>query len=63
MLTPNRQYAESLFVPVFDEAYFKKNFHWLLRNDPEFGRDSYGQTIRLYIERCYAMYIEGFKKY
>ena len=32
-----------------------KHFEWLLRRDPEFGKDSYGQTTRLYIERCFIM--------
>ena len=48
-------YAEGLFVIAFGKAYFVKHFQWLLRRDPEFGRDSYGQSICLYIERCYIM--------
>ena len=38
-------YAEGLFVIAFGKAYFVKHFQWLLRNDPEFGRDSYGQSV------------------
>ena len=41
-------YAEGLFVRAFGECYFTKHFEWLLRRDPEFGRDSHGQHIRLY---------------
>ena len=49
-------YAEGLFVRAFGEAYFVKHFEWLLRRDPEFGQDSYGQTTRLYTERCFVMH-------
>ena len=48
-------YVEGLFVRAFSEAYFTKHFEWLLRFDPEFGRDSWGQTLRIYVERCFVM--------
>ena len=48
-------YAEGLFIRAFGEAYFTKYFEWLLRNDPNLGRDGHGQTLWLYIERCYIM--------
>ena len=48
-------YAEGLFVRAVGEAYFTEHFEWLLRNDPELGRHSHGQTLRLYTERCYVM--------
>lgn len=37
-------YAEGLFVLAFGKAYFVEHVEWLLRRDPVFGRDSYGQT-------------------
>ena len=48
-------YAQGLFIRAFGEAYFVKHFDWLLRRDPNLGNDSYGQTLRLYIERCFVM--------
>ena len=48
-------YAKGLFVCAFGNAYFARHFEWLLRSDPEFGSDSYGQSIWLYVERCYLM--------
>ena len=30
-------------------------FDWLLGSDPEFSKDSYDQTIRLYPERCFIV--------
>jgi len=48
-------YAQGLFVQGFGDAYFTKHFKWLLRCDPQFSSDSYGQTTRLYPERVYLM--------
>ena len=49
-------YAECLFICAFAEAHFVEHFEWLERRDPMFGPDSYGQSIRLYVERCYLMW-------
>ena len=51
-------YAQGLFIQGFGKAFFRKHFDWLLRNDPEFGTDSYGQTARLYVERVFVMHNE-----
>ena len=48
-------YAEGLFVCGLRDACFERHFDWLLRSDPGFGKDSCGQTIRLYPERCFIM--------
>ena len=45
-------YAAGLFVCAFGEAYFERHFEWLLRNDPKFGRDSYGQTALSTLSGC-----------
>ena len=49
-------YAECLFICGFGEANFIDHFKWLERSDPEFGPDSFGQSIRLYVERVYDMW-------
>ena len=38
-------YAGGLFVCAFEKPYLIRNFEWLLRHDPEFEKDSYGQSI------------------
>ena len=48
-------YVEGLLVRAFGEAHFKKHFEWLMRCDPKLGGDSYGRTIRLYVERVYVI--------
>ena len=48
-------YAEGLCVHVFGEAYLAKDFEWLLRRDPEFGSDRFGQILRLYPESCFVI--------
>ena len=45
-----------LWIQGFAESYFDDMFEFMMRNDPELGRDSWGQTARLGVERCYVMH-------
>ena len=46
---------DEIFLSLKD-VFGYYHFQWLLRSDPEFGPDSYGNSIRLYVERCYVMW-------
>ena len=50
-------YIEGLFICAFCETYFDRHFEFLSGKDPQFG-NSYGQTMRLYIEHAAIMHEE-----
>merc|ERR1711862_164436 len=50
-------YIEGLFICAFCKTYFDRHFEFLSGKDPQFG-NSYGQTMRLYIEHAAVMHEE-----
>ena len=49
-------YVQGLFIQGFGDVFYSSHFDWLLRSDPVFGSDSYGQSARLYSDRVYLMH-------
>ena len=49
-------YALTVWFVAFCEEYFDDMFDWTMRNDPEIGTGSFGQTSRLCPERVFIMH-------
>ena len=50
-------YMEGMFILAFTKTYFDRHFEFLSGKDPQFG-NSYGQTMRLYVEHAAIMHQE-----
>ncbi|KAL7530309.1 hypothetical protein ACHAXR_007396 [Thalassiosira sp. AJA248-18] len=44
------------FLDGFNKAYFQDMYHFLMRDDPLMGKNTFGQLSRFGPERCYVMH-------